>query len=102
MRETEPNKWERALEKILSDPDLRYFFWRHLVDDCKINQESFPMNASAYSLLALQEVGKRLLREAKAVSFIGVVAAEQEFIALQKEIEEYNKQQNQKEEEVYG
>lgn len=101
MREQVSNKWDRALEKILADGDLRYFFWRHLVDDCKIDQESFPMNAQAYSLLAVQEIGKRLLREAKAVNYAGVVLAEQEYTAIRKEIEEYNNKANQ-EEEIYG
>lgn len=102
MMEAELNRWDRAISKLLADPDLRYFFWRHLVEDCALWQESFPMNAQSYVLLAKQEIGKRLLREAKDVDFHNVVIGEQEYRDLLREIDEYNRKLTNNEEGFNG
>lgn len=71
-----------TLERILGDSALRIFLWRILVEDCKILQEDFPVNAQAYCLLAKQEIGKRLLADAKRVNAHAVLAAEKEYDEL--------------------
>lgn len=71
-----------SLKYMLSKPTTRIFLWRLIVEDCKVFEESFPMNASAYSLLAVQSVGKRLLADAKAVDAAAVFKAEQEYNQL--------------------
>ena len=72
-------QYHDALEEMLRSTNLRVLLWRIIVEDCKVFEESFPMNASAYCLLAKQEIGKRLLTDAKAVNFEAVQRAEQEY-----------------------
>lgn len=69
-----------SLEKILSDEDLRIFVWRLIAEDCKVFQEGFPMNAGAYALLAVQDIGKRLLADLKVVDPVRTMQAEQEYL----------------------
>ena len=57
--------YRNALTRMLSEPDLRILLWRIIVEDCKVFEEGFSLNASAYCLLAKQEIGKRLLVHAK-------------------------------------
>jgi hypothetical protein len=64
---------------MLGDEDLRVFLWRLIVEDCRVFQEDFPTNASAYSLLAKQEIGKRILADAKLRNPEAVFRAEQEY-----------------------
>ena len=72
----------RELEFLLSTVEGRVFLWRTLEEDCKLLQEDFALNASAYCLLAKQEIGKRLLAEAKEVDPSAVYRAEQEYREL--------------------
>lgn len=74
--------YDAALRKILSDEMLRIFLWRLIEEDCRVFQEGFPTNASAYCLLARQEIGKRLLADAKMRDPEAVFKAEQEYKAL--------------------
>ena len=74
--------YDTALKKMLGDEVLRVLLWRLIVEDCHVFQEDFPMNASAYSLLAEQKIGKRLLADAKHRDPEAVFRAEQEYIAL--------------------
>ena len=67
---------------MLDSRTLRVFLWRLIVEDCKVFQEDFPTNASAYCLLAKQEIGKRLLADAKAIDPDAVFAAEREYMDL--------------------
>lgn len=82
-----------ALGKMLRDRELRVFLWRLLVEDCKLEEEYFPMNAAAYCLLAKQEIGKRLLHDAKAVDLKRVHQAEQEYQELLRETDAWNRAQ---------
>jgi hypothetical protein len=84
--------YHNALELMLSNSLTRVLLWRFIVEDCQVFMESFPMNASAYCLLAKQEIGKRLLADAKAVSVEMVHLAEREYAALM-ELNEQHKQQ---------
>lgn len=81
--------YTNALEIMLSNPALRVFLWRLIVEDCKVFEEGFPMNAQAYCLLAKQEIGKRLLADAKAVSPDLVFQAEKEYKELCDLMERY-------------
>ena len=93
MTEMSPSQrhYSEALQTMLSSPVTRVFLWRLIVEDCKVFEEGFPMNASAYCLLAKQEIGKRLLADAKNESLDLVLQAEKEYIALM----EANKKQQQ-------
>lgn len=91
-------QYEESLRKALADEDLRILLWRLVVEDCKVFQEGFPMNAGAYALLALQDVGKRLLADMKALDPLAVYQAEQDYNALLKQSEAESNQ----EEELYG
>lgn len=71
--------YRNALEVMLSNPTTRVLLWRLIVEDCKVFVEDFPMNAAVYCLNAKQEIGKRLLSDAKAVSPEMVFKAEQEY-----------------------
>lgn len=84
-----------SLEIMLNNPALRVFLWRLIVEDCKVFDEGFPMNVQAYCLLAKQDIGKRLLADAKAVSLDLIFQAEKEY----KELMELNAKQNQEGEE---
>lgn len=88
-------QYHASLRKMLSDSDLRILFWRFIVEDCKVFHEGFPMNASAYCLLAKQEIGKRLLADAKAIDFDGVVAAEKEYNEFVEQCALSNKQETE-------
>ena len=79
-----------ALGRILADSELRVFLWRIIEDDCRVFQEDYPINAQAYSLLAKQEIGKRLLNAAKAINPEAVFSAEQEYMALADENHRFN------------
>lgn len=79
MENINRKQYEAALSKILSDRDLRVFFWRVIRDTCHVFQEDFPMNAQAYSLLAEQRIGKQLLADAKRVNAAAVFTAEAEY-----------------------
>lgn len=72
-------QYHDALEDALSRTLTRVLLWRIIVEDCKVFEESFPMNAAAYCLLAKQEIGKRLLADLKAVDPEAVHKAEQEY-----------------------
>lgn len=87
-----PNQrqYRAALEAMLSAPLTRVFLWRLIVEDCKVFTEGYPMNASAYSLLAVQSIGKRLLADAKAVDAKAVFQAEQEYNQLMQTNQDYN------------
>ena len=74
--------YRNALTRMLSEPDLRILLWRIIVEDCKVFEEGFSLNASAYCLLAKQEIGKRLLADAKRVDADRVAEAEKEYNAL--------------------
>jgi hypothetical protein len=81
------DQYRDALEKALADRDLRILLWRIVVEDCKVFQEGFPMNAGAYALLALQDTGKRLLADMKSVDPMAVYQAEQEYNELMRQSE---------------
>lgn len=74
--------YDAALRKMLSDETLRIFLWRLIVEDCRVFQEDFTLNASAYCLLAKQEIGKRLLEDAKLRDPEAVFKAEREYRAM--------------------
>ena len=76
--------YRNALEVMLSNPATRVLLWRLIVEDCKVFVEEFPMNALVYCLNAKQEIGKRLLADAKAISPEQVFQAEQEYNELMK------------------
>jgi hypothetical protein len=76
---------KEAIRKILADRDLRIFLWSLIALDCKVFQAEFPMNASAYVLLAKQEIGKRLLEDAKSVNPSALLLAEEEFKDLEEQ-----------------
>ena len=82
MTNMNQNQYKSSLAKLLSDRDLRILFWRMIVEDCHVFQEDFPINASAYCLLAEQKIGKRILADAKAVDPDAVLAAEKEYNAF--------------------
>lgn len=84
---TKPNvaQYKEAMRKILSDRDLRIFLWSLIKEDCKVFQAEFPMNAQAYCLLAKQEIGKRLLEDAKRVNPSALLLAETEYNDLQEQ-----------------
>lgn len=83
MRESPSQQhYRNALAVMLGNPATRVLLWRIIVEDCKVFEEGFAMNASAYCLLAKQEIGKRLLADAKRVDPDLVAAAEKEYNAL--------------------
>lgn len=75
-------QYRNSLEVMLSDPTTRVLLWRIIVEDCRVFDEDFPMNASVYCLNAKQEIGKRLLADAKRISPDLVFKAEQEYNEL--------------------
>lgn len=79
MSRENQRQYEASLRKLLADRDTRIFFWRLIVEDCKVFQEDYPVNATAYSLLAKQSVGKRILADAKRVDASAVFRAEIEY-----------------------
>lgn len=94
--ELKPNvqQYNTSIAKLLSDRDLRIFLWNLIVQDCRVFQPDFPMNASAYCLLAKQEIGKRLLADAKRINPSAVLLAEAEYNELQEQTERFVLNQN--------
>lgn len=84
MESLSQQQYRNALEVMLSNPATRVLLWRLIVEDCKVFVEEFPMNASVYCLNAKQEIGKRLLADAKSISPEQVFQAEQEYNELMK------------------
>lgn len=76
------DQFNESLRKVLNDKDLRILAWRLIVEDCKVFQVDYPMNASAYSLLAKQELGKRLLEDLKRIDIGLVHQAEKDYHEL--------------------
>lgn len=101
--ELKPNvrQYREAMAKILADRDLRIFLWSIIDQDCHVFQPEFPMNAQAYCLLAKQEIGKRLLADAKAVNPSAVMLAETEYNELVEQTRRFV-EMNQNEGENYG
>lgn len=93
--------YREELEMILKSPVLRVFFWRLIADECRVFQSGFALNASAYALLAKQEIGKRLLEDAKQVNAEAVFLAEKEYGELQSRSLDLTRMQNG-EDENYG
>lgn len=89
------------LRTILGSPVLRVFFWRLIADECLVFQSGFSLNASAYALLAKQEIGKRLLEDAKQINPDAVYLAEKEYGALRRRSIELDMNQKM-EEDIYG
>lgn len=89
--ELKPNvaQYRDAMAKILSDRDLRIFLWSIIKEDCRVFQADFPMNAQAYCLLAKQEIGKRLLEDAKQVNPSALLLAEAEYNDLQEQTSKF-------------
>jgi hypothetical protein len=81
--------YDEELRQILSTTTTRIFFWRIITEDCRLFEDGYQHNATAYSLLARQEIGKHLLNDAKRISPENVFKAEQEYNAL---MEQYKKQ----------
>ena len=76
------DQFNESLRKVLNDKDLRILAWRLIVEDCKVFQVDYPMNASAYSLLAKQELGKRLLEDLRRIDLNLVHQAEKDYHEL--------------------
>lgn len=93
-------QYNASIAKLLSDRDLRIFLWNLIVQDCRVFQPEFPMNAQAYCLLAKQEIGKRLLADAKRINPQAVMLAEAEYNDLQEQTMRYVQEQNIKEGEM--
>lgn len=93
--------YREELEAVLKSPVLRVFFWRLIVEDCRVFQSDFSLNASAYALLAKQEIGKQLLAEAKQIDPEAVFLAEKEYNDLQSRSLNLSRMQNG-EDENYG
>lgn len=72
----------RALRKALNDSDLRIFLWDLIETDCGAFERSYGHNATAYSLLARQQIGKMLLVELKDLDLEQVFQAEREYRQL--------------------
>lgn len=101
--ELRPNvrQYNEAMAKVLSDRDLRIFLWSIIDQDCRVFQAEFPMNASAYCLLAKQEIGKRLLADAKRLNPSAVMLAEAEYNELKEQTKRFV-ELNNNEGENYG
>lgn len=90
LESSNQRQYRASLESMLSHTTTRIFLWRLIVEDCKVFEESYPMNASAYSLLAVQSIGKRLLADAKAVDAAAVFKAEQEYNQLMQNNQDFS------------
>lgn len=74
--------YQDEIRVMLNSSVTRIFLWRLIVEDCKVFEADFAMNASAYALLAKQEIGKRLLEDMKRVSPELTFQAETEYNAM--------------------
>ncbi len=74
--------YQDEIRVMLNSSVTRIFLWRLIVEDCKVFEADFAMNASAYALLAKQEIGKRLLEDMKRVSPELTFQAEAEYNAM--------------------
>lgn len=85
---------ERAMRKALNDSDLRIFLWDHIETDCLAFARGYAHNATAYSMLAKQQVGKELLADLKAVDLRQVFRAEAEYRQLVEQNNEARRTEN--------
>ena len=85
MESPNAKHYAAELQAALESPMMRVFLWRLIVEDCRVFQGEFPLNASAYTLLAKQEIGKRLLADLKATNPALVYQAEQEYNELMRQ-----------------
>ena len=74
--------YQDEIRVMLNSSVTRIFLWRLIVEDCKVFEADFAMNASAYALLAKQEIGKRLLEDMKRISPELTFQAETEYNAM--------------------
>ena len=96
MENINKQQYDAAIAKLLADRDLRILFWRIISEDCHVFQEDFPTSAQAYSLLAEQRIGKRLLADAKAVNAAAVFTAEAEYNEFMERVYDLANQLNNK------
>lgn len=73
---------DSAMRKIMADRDLRILMFQIIADECRVFDTSVPHNAGAYSLLAVQRIGKLLMANMKSVSPEGFLLAEKEYNEL--------------------
>lgn len=70
------------LDRMLEDAGTALWLYRLVADDCRVAEEGFSFNASAYALLAQQAIGKRLLADMKMANPLAVYRAEQAYAEL--------------------
>lgn len=75
-------QYRNAIATAMESPAIRLLLWRFVVEDCKVFESGFELNARAYALLAKQEIGKRLLEDMKNYSLELTHRAEQEYMDL--------------------
>ena len=95
--------YDGALAAMLNSREQRIFLWSLIVNDCQTFGMDFQYNASAYALLAIQRIGKRLLADAKRINAAAVFRAEQEYNELMElNAEHHARQTNKMEGTEYG
>lgn len=81
---------DRELEFLLAHREGRILLYRLVVELCHVFDVEYPHNAAAYSLLAKQEIGKKLLNACREVNPVQTQLAEREYWQL---VEDSKKQQ---------
>lgn len=101
MRQDSLNQqhYEQELRRMLAEPETRIFLWRLIAEDCHVFDTEFQHNATAYSLLAKQQIGKRLLADLKCIDASAVHKAEEEYDELLREDAAVRKKQAGEEED---
>ena len=93
--------YERELRRMLAEPETRIFLWRLIAEDCRVFVTDFQHNATAYSLLAVQRLGKILLEDMKRIDASAVYQAEQEYCDLKRRSDEQKQRENKEDGTIY-
>lgn len=74
--------YEKEMKFMLDNPLSRIFLFRLITESCHTFDIGFAHNASAYSLLAKQDIGKVLMLFAKEIDLDKFNQAEKEYYQM--------------------
>lgn len=96
IKETLSGKhYKRELKFMLDNELSAVFLVRMIYESCHVFDVGFSTNASAYCLLAKQEIGKQLMNTLKQIDIEKFNKAEKTYLKIVKDSAEKQKKENE-------
>ena len=88
--------YRQEIKFMLKHKPGRIFLMRLITEGCHVFDVGFETNASAYALLSVQDLGKKLMNVAKEIDFEKFQLAEREY----RELIDQSRQEQKKQEDA--